>query len=78
MQDAVHAVSHLIRDVVLPHLPSIRALALVIPLFLQGWLLVVHQTNATRLLRKALVPLGIYYAYTITLYDFEPRIPFRA
>jgi hypothetical protein len=78
MQDIAPAVSHLVRDVALPHLPSVRALALVIPLFLQGWLLVVHQTDATRLLRKALVPVGIYYAYKITLYDFEPRIPFRA
>lgn len=78
MVDIVDLFSHLILDLALTHLPSIRVFAFGIPLFLQGWLLVVQQSHTTRLLRKALVPVGIYYAYTVVLYDFEPRIPFRA
>lgn len=74
----VNTLQYLIYDLTLPHLPSIKALALVVPLYLQAWLLLVQQTEATRLIRLALIPFGIYYAYTITLYDFEPRIPFRA
>lgn len=74
----VDTLQYLIYGLTLPHLPSIKALALVVPLYLQAWFLLVRQTETTRFVRLALIPFGIYYAYTITLYDFEPRIPFRA
>lgn len=72
------SLNYLVFETTLPHLPSIKILALVVPLFLQAWLLLVEQTPTTRLIRKALIPFGVYYSYNITLYDFQPRIPFRA
>ena len=62
---------------ILPHLPSWRLLLMLIPLFFQLLLLHPPQTETTRFLRKALLPLGLYFSYQVTQYDFVPRDAFR-
>lgn len=61
----------------LPHLPDIRILAVIIPLYFQAWLLVVPQNVKTRSLRLAIVPFGLYLSGNFARYDFQPQEGFR-
>lgn len=57
----------------LSHLPNIRAFAIFPILALQSSLLLIPQDGKTRLARKSIIPLGLYYAFTVLEYDFTPR-----
>lgn len=61
----------------LQHCPSPYAFSVLIPLFIQTLLLFPHQTPTLRLLRIALIPLGVICAYQAIRYDFKPREAFR-
>lgn len=62
----------------LPRLPDLRILLVIIPLYLQAWLLVVEQDRKTRFRRIILVPFGLYLAGNFARYNFEPYEGFRA
>lgn len=57
----------------LSYLPNIRAFAIFPILALQSSLLLIPQDEKTRFARKAIIPLGLYYAYMVLEYDFTPR-----
>lgn len=77
VEAALEGARALIFDDIRPHVPSWRALLMVVPLFFQLVLLHPPQTDSTRFVRIALVPIGLYLSWRVTLYDFVPRDAFR-
>ena len=74
---AVEAVRSLLVYDIQPHLPSIRIVEMLVPMFLQVLLLYPSQTPSLRFWRVALLPLTAYFSYRVLLYDFVPVDYFR-
>lgn len=77
MTSAVEAIRSLLVEDIRPHLPSIRILEMLVPMFLQVLLLYPSQTPSLRFWRVALLPLTAYFSYRVLLYDFVPVDYFR-
>ena len=77
MTSAVEAIRGLVVEEIQPHLPSIRMLEMLVPMFLQVILLYPPQTPTLRFWRVALLPLTAYFSYRVLLYDFVPIDYFR-
>lgn len=74
---SVEAVRDLVVNDIQPHLPSVRILDMLVPMFLQVILLYPPQTPSLRFWRVALLPLTAYFSYRVLFYDFVPVDYFR-